>query len=57
MEDIAHNASGPASPKPGDIAPQQASRSDSPAISHDGGPQPPKKRDRKKSPAAKRGLK
>jgi len=24
MEDIAHDASGPASPKPGDIAPQQA---------------------------------
>jgi TPR repeat protein len=30
MEDIAHDASGPASPKPGDVAPQQASRSDSP---------------------------
>jgi TPR repeat protein len=30
MEDIAHDASGPASPKPGDIAPQQASRPDSP---------------------------
>ena len=28
MEDIAHDASGPASPKPGDIAPQQASRPD-----------------------------
>jgi hypothetical protein len=30
MEDIAHDASGPASPKPGDIAPQPASRPDSP---------------------------
>ena len=30
MEDIAHGASGPASPKPGDIAPQQSSRPDSP---------------------------
>jgi TIR domain len=30
MEGIAHDASGPASPKPGDIAPQQASRPDSP---------------------------
>jgi TIR domain len=30
MVDIAHDASGPASPKPGDIAPQQASRPDSP---------------------------
>jgi formylglycine-generating enzyme required for sulfatase activity len=30
MEDIAHDASGPASPKPGDIAPQQTSRPDSP---------------------------
>jgi TPR repeat protein len=30
MEDIAHDASGPASPKPGDVAPQQASRPDSP---------------------------
>jgi TIR domain/Sel1 repeat len=30
MEDIAHDASGPASPKPGDIAAQQASRPDSP---------------------------
>jgi TPR repeat protein len=29
MEDIARDASGPASPKPGDIAPQQGSRSDS----------------------------
>jgi TPR repeat protein len=29
MEDIAHDASGPASPKPGDVAPQQASRPDS----------------------------
>jgi len=28
MEDIAHDASGPASPKPGDIAPHQASRPD-----------------------------
>jgi hypothetical protein len=28
MEDIAHDASGPASPKPGDIASQQASRPD-----------------------------
>ena len=30
MADVAHDASGPASPKPGDIAPQQASRADSP---------------------------
>src|SRR5215813_979949 len=30
MADDAHEASGPASPKPGDIAPQQASRADSP---------------------------
>jgi TIR domain len=30
MEDIAHDASGPAPPKPGDVAPQQASRPDSP---------------------------
>jgi TPR repeat protein len=30
MADVAHEASGPASPKPGDIAPQQASRPDSP---------------------------
>jgi hypothetical protein len=30
VADIAHDASGPASPKPGDIAPQQASRLDSP---------------------------
>jgi hypothetical protein len=30
MKGIAHDASGPASPKPGDIAPQVASRSDSP---------------------------
>src|SRR5262249_31894326 len=30
MEGIAHDASGPASPTPGDIALQQASRSDSP---------------------------
>jgi TIR domain len=30
MADVAHDASGPASPKPGDIVPQQASRSDSP---------------------------
>ena len=30
MADVAHDASGPASPKPGDIALQQASRSDSP---------------------------
>jgi TPR repeat protein len=30
MEDIAHDASGPALPKPGDVAPQQASRPDSP---------------------------
>jgi len=30
MEDIAHDASGPASLKPGDVAPQQASRPDSP---------------------------
>jgi WD40 repeat protein len=30
MADIAHDASGPASPKSGDIAPQQASRPDSP---------------------------
>src|SRR5215831_12175200 len=30
MADVAHDASGPASPKPDDIAPQQASRSDSP---------------------------
>src|SRR5262245_11809255 len=29
MADVAHDASGPASPKPDDIAPQQASRSDS----------------------------
>ena len=29
MVDVAHDASGPASPKPGDIAPQQASRPDS----------------------------
>jgi TPR repeat protein len=29
MADVAHEASGSASPKPGDIAPQQASRSDS----------------------------
>jgi TPR repeat protein len=29
MEDIAHDASGPDSPKPGDVAPQQASRPDS----------------------------
>jgi hypothetical protein len=29
MADAAHDASGPASPKPGDIAPQQASRPDS----------------------------
>jgi TPR repeat protein len=28
MADVAHEPSGPASPKPGDIAPQQASRSD-----------------------------
>jgi TPR repeat protein len=30
MADVAHDASGSASPKPGDIAPQQASRPDSP---------------------------
>jgi hypothetical protein len=30
MADVAHDASGPASPKSGDIAPQQESRSDSP---------------------------
>jgi TIR domain-containing protein/Sel1 repeat-containing protein len=30
MADVAHDASGPASPKPGDIAPQQASRPDLP---------------------------
>jgi TIR domain len=30
MADVAHDASGPASPKPGDIAPQQASRPDWP---------------------------
>jgi TPR repeat protein len=30
MAEVAHDASGPASPKPGDIAPQPASRSDSP---------------------------
>jgi TPR repeat protein len=30
MADVAHEAPGPASPKPGDIAPQQASRPDSP---------------------------
>ena len=30
MADVAHHASGPASPKPGDTAPQQASRPDSP---------------------------
>jgi hypothetical protein len=30
MADVAHDASGPASPKPGDIVLQQASRSDSP---------------------------
>jgi len=30
MADVAHDASGPASPKPGDIAPQQAGRPDSP---------------------------
>jgi uncharacterized protein len=30
MADVAHDASGPASPKPGEIAPQVASRSDSP---------------------------
>jgi TIR domain len=30
MADVAQHASGPASPRPGDIAPQQASRSDSP---------------------------
>src|SRR5262245_6778407 len=30
MEDIAHDALGPASPRPSDIAPQQASRPDSP---------------------------
>src|SRR5215472_18004827 len=29
MADVAQDASGPASPKPGDIAPQQASRPDS----------------------------
>src|SRR5262245_27993938 len=30
MADVAHDTSGPVSPKPGDIAPQQASRPDSP---------------------------
>jgi len=30
MADVAHDASGPASPKPGDVAPQQAGTSDSP---------------------------
>src|SRR5262249_10226445 len=30
MADVAHDTSGPASPKPGDIAPQPASRSDAP---------------------------
>ena len=30
MADIAHDASGPASPKPEEIAPQQASRPDAP---------------------------
>jgi len=30
MADVAHDASGPASPKPDEIAPQQASRPDSP---------------------------
>ena len=30
MADLAHDASGPASPRPGDIAPQQASRPNSP---------------------------
>jgi TPR repeat protein len=30
MADVAHDAAGPVSPKPGDIAPQQASRPDSP---------------------------
>src|SRR5262249_32976522 len=30
MTDVAHNVPGPASPKPGDVAPQQASRADSP---------------------------
>src|SRR5262245_28390438 len=30
MADVAHNASGPVSPKPGDIAPRQAIRADSP---------------------------
>jgi hypothetical protein len=30
MADVAHDASGPASPKSGDVAPQQASRPDSP---------------------------
>jgi len=30
MADVAHDASGPASPKPGDVAPQQAGRPDSP---------------------------
>src|SRR5262245_63153727 len=30
MADVAHASSGPVSPKPGDIAPQQASRPDSP---------------------------
>ena len=29
MADVAHDLSGPASPKPGDIAPQQESRLDS----------------------------
>src|SRR5215475_6096992 len=30
MADVAHDASGPVSPKPGDIAPRQAIRADSP---------------------------
>ena len=30
MADVAQDASGPASPRPGDMAPQQASRPDSP---------------------------
>src|SRR2546426_822077 len=30
MADVAHDTSGPASPNPGDLAPQQASRPDSP---------------------------
>src|SRR5262245_34635084 len=30
MADVAHDATGPASPKPGDVAPQQATRPDSP---------------------------